>query len=184
MVAVFFIKFSNSAIDRLLSSYIVEILGLESRFILFIALGAASEIVVFLIAGNLRQEKGVQPWVFLIIGATALSIRLLICSLTSSIIIFALTQCLQGLTYGIFHIGAISYISGLVPPKNTSQALGIYNGFGISLPGMAGSMLGGQIIQNYGYNSLFATYGYVAVLGVAVLLIFRRNLLIFQHKSV
>lgn len=177
LLATFFIKFGNSVVDRLLSSYMTEVMGLGDSFINYVALGSATEMVVMLCAGKLMQKKGVQPVVFIIGGGLLLIGRLMIYNFTTSIGAFVCAQMLHGFTFGGVHVASIRFIASKVPRENSSMAMSVYTCIGSSLPTMLGSLSGGWIIEEWGYHVLFCSFAAVVGLGVLVMVVFHRQML-------
>ena len=183
IIATFFLKLGNSAVERLLSSYMTEVMNLGDSFINYIALGSVSEIFLMLIVGRLIQKRGKSPVLFVIIGGFAMIARQMIYALSSSLVAFIIAQLLHGLTFGALHIGSIMFIARNVPKENSSVAMSIYTCIGTSLPNLIGSLLGGAIIENIGYSFMFELYSGFALAGTIILLVSYRNLNVYPSMD-
>lgn len=176
IVLYFFQSFASTAIERFLSSYMVEVMGLGDKFIVFTAIGVISEIFMMLAAGALIKKKIFPPKSFMLLGAIAMVIRLGIYSMNPSLFAFVMAQILHGFTFGSFYIAGLQIIFSIVPRQHSSFALGIYNSIGSSLPMVIAATLGGFIIDHFGFSALFTSYSFIAVIEIVLLLIFGKHL--------
>ena len=70
-------RIAHAVPDKLLSSYMVEVLGLGGDFALFVSLGALSEFVMMIVGGILLQKKRTTPYTMILLSCIALVVRLL-----------------------------------------------------------------------------------------------------------
>lgn len=176
IIATFFLKLGNSAIERLLSSYMTEVMKLGDNFINYVALGSTAEIAIMLLSGYLIKKKNVPPTLLVILGGLGLCARLLIYAVWSSMPAFIIAQLLHGLTFGATQIGSVMFIAKSVPKENASMAMSIYTCIGTSLPNTIGSLLGGWIIESQGYEMMFVMYSAFALVGTMIFIITNRSL--------
>lgn len=169
-------RIAHAVPDKLLGAYMTENLGLGDKFTLLIALGAFSEFVMMLIGGNLLQKGRATPYLFVLLSAVALTIRLLIYYFAKSLLVFTLAQLLHSLTFGALHIGMAKFIAQNVDKEHYSLAMSLYWAIATNLPVMLGALLGGFIIDYLGYTSLFAINTVFPVIAVILCLVFRSKL--------
>ena len=158
MIIVGLTRMAHSVADRLLSSYLVEDLGLGGNFALFISLGALAEFVMMIVGGVLLKKKKTTPYTLIVISCIALIVRLLIYRLFPNIPGLVCAQLLHAMTFGGFHIAVTQFISHDVKKEHYSLAMSFYWAIASNLPGMLGALLGGFVIDSLGFKSLFLLY--------------------------
>ena len=163
-------RISNSAINNLLYSYLIEDLKVDSYFTYLIAIGSFSELLMMLFLGKLILNKKMEPWVMILISCFGLTLRLLIYAFCSSVAAIIFAQVLHAISFGCNHIGMIAFISSTEKKENTSMAVGLYYSLGFGFSEMVGSVFGGIIIENLGYSSLFFIYSMIAVIASLICL--------------
>ncbi|MCK9328630.1 MAG: MFS transporter [Candidatus Cloacimonetes bacterium] len=183
--AIMLFKCGNSP-TGLLSSYMTEVLHFGDRFIIFNSIGSIFEMAAMIICGKLLEKNKIRPYSLIMLGALALIFRLLIYRYFKSVAGFVIAQSLHGLSFGGFQIASIKYISNAVPKEKTSSAIGIYEGIGSALPGAIGNAIGGAVIQNFGYDSLFTSFAIITAASLLVFIAGRKRLESFslcdEHK--
>ncbi|MFA7108338.1 MAG: MFS transporter [Sphaerochaetaceae bacterium] len=158
LIVIAFSRFTNSIVDRLLASYMVENLNMGSNFTLYFAWGAVCEFFCMRFAGRTITKKKVQPWVWIFIGSLMLVVRMLLYAFWPTKVGFLIAQSLHGFTFGSFHVAVINFISSHVDSKHSSKAMSYYWAGTVNLPVTVGAFLGGFIIEKYGYFILFLAY--------------------------
>ena len=176
MLLVALSRFGHSIPDKLLASYMTEVLGLGDKFALLIALGALSEFVMMIIGGRLLQTGKAKPYVFMLLASSGLAVRLLIYYFAKNLLVFTLAQLFHSLTFGALHIGMTKFIAQNVDKEHYSLAMSFYWAIATNLPAMLGALMGGFIIDYLGYPSLFAIYTIFPLSAAVLCLAFRRKL--------
>lgn len=151
-------RVAHAVPDRLLSSYMVEVLGLGGNFALFVSLGALSEFVMMNIGGILLEKKKTTTYTLIVLGSFALAVRLLIYRFFPSVLGLVFAQLLHSMTFGSFHIAATQFIAHDVQKEHYSVAMSFYWAIATNLPQMLGSLAGGVVIDKFGYNILFSSF--------------------------
>ncbi len=171
-------RVAHGIVERLLSSYMTEVLGLGSKFTFFIALGALFEAMVMILFGKKTANGKATCLNMLLISTFSVTVRLLIYYLfPSSIVMFTIAQAMHGLTYGMAHIAATAYIATLLGKEKFTLGMGVYQALGFNLPEMIAVSIGGAVIDNFGYPVLFASYSVLPLVAAALMLAFRKKLL-------
>ena len=158
MIIVGLTRMAHAVPDRLLSSYMVENLGLGGNFALFVSLGALSEFVMMILGGVLLEKKKTTPYTLVVIACIAIAVRLAIYRLFPTIPGLICAQLLHSLTFGSFHIAVTHFISQNVRKEHYSVAMSFYWAIATNLPGMLGALLGGFAIDSLGFNHLFSLF--------------------------
>lgn len=108
-----------------------------------------------------------QGWELRLIAlASALyALRFLLCVLVRDPVYLVAFQLFQGVTFVLFYSAAIQYLYRIVPEqwKSTGQTMLAVCFFGVS--GVAGSFVGGRILQAYGGSALYTVMTIVAAAG-------------------
>lgn len=170
-------QISMSAVEKLLPSYMTEVLGLGSKFIAFVALSAVGEFFLLVFGGKYVEEKNVSPVILISIAFCAIALRLFLYSVSENIFVFAIAQILHTFCFGSCQLGVCAYISRYVDKSHTSVAFSIYWTLASNLPMMIGTFLGGFIIDGFGYHTLFGSYISFALIALSLTIIFRKKLL-------
>jgi len=161
-------RMGETVINRMLSGFMTEVLNLGSRFTLMIALGAFSEMLMMVLSGNLLQKGKISPFGCIMIGTTAMAVRLLIYYFLPNVVAFTFAQLLHSCTFGLFHIGAARFIAQNVDEKHYSVAMSLYWAIATNLPQMIGALIGGVIVDHLGYSGLFLIFSAFPVISVAM----------------
>ena len=169
-------RVAHAVPDRLLSSYMVEVLGLGGNFALFVSLGALSEFVMMNIGGILLEKKKTTTYTLIVLGSFALAVRLLIYRFFPSVLGLVFAQLLHSMTFGSFHIAATQFIAHDVQKEHYSVAMSFYWAIATNLPQMLGSLIGGVVIDRFGYNILFSSFSMFPILATLLALFCRKIL--------
>ncbi len=168
-------RVGQSVVEKLLSSYMTENLGLGSYFLLFVALGALCEFFCMIVFGRLKRKGILSSWTLLLISAVGLTVRLLL-YLVPGISAFALAQTLHGLTFGVLHVAATGYAADNVAPEHYDLAMTVYWSVATNLPEMLGAFFGGYVIEYFGYPMLFLSYSAFPFAAVILCFAFKKLL--------
>ncbi len=175
MLIIAFSRVGQAVVEKLLASYMTETLELGGYFSLFIAIGSFCEFVCMILFGRLLKKKKITPLGMLTLASLGLVIRLLL-YLIPNIYVFALAQTLHGLTFGACHVAATSYISHNVSSEHYEVGMSIYWALATNLPELIGSLMGGFVIDMWGYDMLFLSYALFPLISVILSFIFKRTI--------
>ncbi|MDR1949178.1 MAG: MFS transporter [Spirochaetaceae bacterium] len=155
--------------------YLVEFLHWDAVGLLF-ALASASEIPFMFISNRLIRRFGSLR--LLMIAAIAIGIRISILAFFPYKSCIIASQLLHSLCYGVFHPAAIAFISGCVPPERRALGMSLYLSIGTGLPAFLGNILGGYLVDHWGYQTLFGVFALftLPVVGLYFLIARYRNL--------
>lgn len=169
-------RIAQSVIEKLLSSYMMEVMGMGGNFVLFVAWGAFCEFLMILFGGRLLQKGTVSAYSMILLSFVGLAARLLIYCLFPSVAGFVVGQTLHALTFGALHIGVTKFIAQNVNPAHYSLGQSFYWAIATNLPQMLGALAGGFIIDFFGYRNLFAVYSVFPVVSAVLCVAFRKLL--------
>ena len=169
-------RISQAVIEKLLSSYMMEVMGMGGNFVLYVAWGAFCEFLMILFGGKLLQKGTVSAYSMILLSFIGLAVRLLIYCLFPSVVGFVFGQTLHALTFGALHIGVTKFIAQNVEPAHYSLGQSFYWAIATNLPEMLGAFAGGFIIDWFGYRNLFAVYSVFPAVAAILCIAFRKTL--------
>jgi PPP family 3-phenylpropionic acid transporter len=142
-----------------------EVIGLMS------ALASTSEIPFMYYSRRIIDRLGALN--ALALGCAAAIVRLGILALFPFKAGIVASQFLHSLSYGLFHPAALAFISSCVPPERRALGMSLYLALGTALPSLLGNIMGGYIVEHFGYRSLFGTYAFFPLMSLALYLLIR-----------
>lgn len=116
--------------------------GLSSDVIgLLWAEGVLAEVVLFAFSAAVIRRVG--PMGLILIGAAAGIVRWLVLGLTTDLSLLFAVQLLHACTFGCAHLGAMHFITRIVPTDLSARAQGLYSSVALGLaPGLAMPFIG------------------------------------------
>lgn len=170
-------RIAHGVPEKLLAAYMTEVMGLGNSFTLFVALGTTFE-VFFMIWGSRFIKKGPETcYRTLMLASLFVSVRLLIYYFfPGNMFMFIIAQSLHGITYGLAHIAATGYITEVTKREQYTLSMGVFQAVGYNFAEMIAVLAGGAIIDNLGYQTLFASYALLPVVAVVIMFILRKKL--------
>jgi PPP family 3-phenylpropionic acid transporter len=159
---IFLNRMAMSPINGFLSLYVVEYLQWDAVGFMW-ALSSGSEIsFIFLSKQLIRRFKALPLMAF---ATAAILIRYLIIIMFPSNVGIIISQLTHSVCYGIFHPAAVSFIASCVPPEQRALGMSLYLSLGTGVPTLIGNILGGFIVEYYGYQVMFMFFAVFAVMG-------------------
>src|SRR5699024_1358086 len=167
---IMFITMTHRASDSFIGLYITQLGGNEGLVGIGWFVGVASEALVFAFAG--RWFRTYHTLVFVIFAGIVYSLRWFLYAAADDPMYIIMLQLLHGITFGVFYLAALDYVTRLIPKllQSTGHLMFYAVFFGIS--GITGSLLGGALIDSYGGGVLYAVLGFSAAAGVLFLSIY------------
>lgn len=164
--SVFFHVLSHMGIYTFFSLY-MDSLGYSKTMIgLLWAVSVTVEIGWFFTQSRWMPKVSLTGW--LVLCAVVMVFRMAVtASLASVLWVLVIAQALHALTFAAHHSACIALVSHHFPGnlRGRGQALYIIIGYGI--PGVLGGLLGGQLSQHWGLDSVFWGTSAMAVLATA-----------------
>jgi PPP family 3-phenylpropionic acid transporter len=112
----------------------------------FIGLGVAAEVIVFIYASRLIKQFGVKALLIISIFATAIRWALLaLFPHITAVIVF--TQLIHALSFGLTHAASVYYLQTAFPRAFQSRAQALYVSIAFGAGGAGGSYIAGQLWQ-------------------------------------
>ncbi|ALX49075.1 MFS transporter [Lentibacillus amyloliquefaciens] len=167
---IMFITMTHRTSDSFIGLYIKQLGGNEGLVGVAWFIGVASEALVFALAG--RWFRNYHTLIFIIFAGIVYSVRWFLYAAASDPLHIISLQFLHGITFGVFYLAALDYVTRLIPRllQSTGHLMFYAVFFGIS--GIIGSLLGGALIDSYGGGTLYAVLGFSSAIGTLFLTIY------------
>ena len=172
-------RFAMTAHYSFFSLYLDEALGIDSIG-WFWLVGPMMETPVLFFGGWLLARYSIPA--LLAVSGLAIALRLSVYALFPSAPAVFAVQFLHCGTFGVFYIAVIAAIRRSVSRHNLTVAMAIFAALGMGLGPIAGSSLGGFVIEHFGYAALYLFSASVALASSGVAIAYRR--LLISHTIV
>lgn len=177
LILIIFIKsIACAVIEKLLGSYMTEVLNLGNRFAIFVALGALSEFIFMILFGKWLKQGKIKGLTLIKLSCIGLIVRLSLYAVSSNIYVFTFAQLFHCLTYAASHVAMIAYISKHIPKDHIGLATAIYSAIAINAAGFIGALGGGFIIDHMGYPALFKIYTIFPVIALVLCFVYEKRI--------
>ncbi|MFP4431671.1 MAG: MFS transporter [Spirochaetaceae bacterium] len=120
------------------------------------ALGAIAEIPAMFLSGKLISRFGSLRLVRFALFVMAL--RLGLWSVLRNPVALAGTQILHAITFGVFHVASIAFVTRHTGRKRLGIALAAYSAVALGVPQVLGSAIGGFVIEGLGFSGFYAVF--------------------------
>ena len=155
------------------TNYLRDVLKMDQAAWVW-AIGPTAEIPMLFCGGWFIRRWGIR-WM-LVISMAAVSVRVCIVGLVPHLGAVLAAQLLHALTFGLFHAASIEFLRRKVPARRRGVAMAIYMSVGLGLSGWIGSSLGGVIVENWGYATLYLLYAIPPLVGIVCVVLAGRRL--------
>ncbi|HLR59817.1 MAG TPA: MFS transporter [Pseudogracilibacillus sp.] len=171
LLIMMFITITHRANDSFIGLFITELGGSESLVGVGWFIALVSEALIFAFA--YKWFKKDHALFFIILASILYTIRWIIFALSTSPMIILLGQVLHGLTFGIFYLSALDYITRLIPHALKSSGHLIFYSVFFGVSGIIGSLGGGLLIDHLSGNHLYFILSLLTLVGASLLIIYR-----------
>lgn len=163
LLVMIFLTVSHRMNDVFFGLYIIELGGNEAKigWGWFIAL--MSEVVIF--ATSTLWFKRFHELTFMFIGGLLYTVRWFLFALADNTVVVIILQAAHGISYAVFYICAFHFVSKLVPKHLEATGHLIFLSLFFGLSGMIGSLVGGQVIEQFNGSVLYFVMGVIAMVG-------------------
>ncbi|CAH1215176.1 MULTISPECIES: MFS transporter [Paenibacillus] len=136
-------------------------------------IGSVSEIPVFLLLSKYGNRYKELP--LLALAALMYTIRLFLMSMADTPATVIMVQFLHSLTFGVFYVTAVRYITRLVPDNYRATGMALFTIVWSSASGLLSGTLGGLLLEHAGRETFYLTamaFAFAALIGFALQLFF------------
>src|SRR5690625_3076204 len=166
-----FITITHRANDSFIGLFIKEVGGSESLVGLGWFIALVTEALDFAFA--YKWFKKDRALLFIILASVLYTIRWILFAFSTEPWMVLVGQLLHGLTFGIFYLSAIDFVTRLISEKLNSSGHLIYYSVFFGISGIVGSLGGGAILDYLSGNHLYLFLGVMTLIGTALLFIYR-----------
>jgi PPP family 3-phenylpropionic acid transporter len=143
----------------------------SSFFIGFLwTVGVAFEVILMIYAGKLIRRYG-HEMIFIFTFAAA-ALRWILTSVISGGPFFIFIQGLHGLTFGLFHISAVTWIARLAPRGFQATAQSLFSSATYGVGGIIGFLMNAFLYEHWGAKVLWTLDCFIALAGLGLGLLF------------
>ncbi|MDR2160460.1 MAG: MFS transporter [Treponema sp.] len=167
MIMIILIRLAMTAHYSFFPLYLVEYMRWDAVGLTF-AVSSLSEIPFMFLSGPLIRRFG--PGKLLAVSAAGIGIRLFLYALFPFRPVVLAAQVLHALCFGLFHPAAVALISSCVPPERRALGMSLYLSLGTGFPAFLGNILGGLILEQWGYKILFSSFVIFPLLAMGIFL--------------
>src|SRR5690625_891890 len=171
LLIMMFITITHRANDSFIGLFIKELGGSESLVGLGWFIALVTEALVFAFA--YKWFKKDRALLFIILASVLYTIRWILFAFSTEPWMVLVGQLLHGLTFGIFYLSAIDFVTRLIPETLKSSGHLIYYSVFFGISGIVGSLGGGAILDYLSGNHLYLILGVMTLIGTALLFIYR-----------
>lgn len=158
---------------RFFSLYIHEYLHLESYAGLW-ALAAACEVPFMFFSGKFIRRFGSEKLIML--ALTAIAVRNLIYAIFPGFWGAVVGQLFHSICFGLFHPAAVNFVCKRSPKRLMVVGLTLYSSVSVGLAAVFGNILGGIIIDSFGYRVLFTFFSIFPLAGMLIFYCLRERI--------
>jgi PPP family 3-phenylpropionic acid transporter len=170
MIMIILIRLAMTPHYSFFPLYLVEHLHWDAVGLMF-AVSSFSEIPFMFLSGPLIRRFG--PGKLLAAAAAGIGIRLALYAFLPFRPVILAAQTLHALCFGLFHPAAVALIARCVPPERRALGMSLYLSLGTGFPALLGNILGGLVLERWGYTVLFSSFVLFPLLAVALFLCIR-----------
>jgi PPP family 3-phenylpropionic acid transporter len=172
LLVIGFGRLALAPVNSFLSLYLVDEVKWDAVGGMW-AIAALSEIPLLIFSSRIIAKLG--PMGSCAVGTGAIALRLAIYALFPSPAGVVAAQLLHSLCFGLLYPAGVAFVALMVPPERRTEGMALYIGLAVGLPTVAGSALGGIVVEAWGYRALFGSFIVFALAGIALYLAERRR---------
>lgn len=161
---------ANAPILPMVGLYIKSLHGTDKQVAATVLTAQVVMIPVAWATGWLCDRWGRKPT--MAIGFLALPVRILLYSFTRSPWALVALQCFDGIGAGIYGVAIVAICADVTKGKGRFNTLMGLIATALSLGGVIGPLIGGNIVQHLGFAAAFRSFAVLAAVGAAVFLLF------------
>lgn len=170
LIIMMFITITHRANDSFIGLFITSLGGSESLVGVGWFIALVSEALIFAFAYKwFKKDKALF---FIILASLLYTLRWVLFAFSTDPIHVLLGQLLHGLTFGIFYLSSLDYITRIIPNTLKSSGHLIFYSVFFGVSGIIGSIGGGFLIDHFSGNHLYFVLGSLSLTGTGLLIIY------------
>jgi PPP family 3-phenylpropionic acid transporter len=164
--------FGLTPVTKFFSIYVEESLHVHASAALW-ALSAAVEIPFMFFSGRFLRRFGSLRLIVFCTAAAAL--RTLTYILIPNIVGAIIGQLFNSVTYGLYHPAAVLFATEYAPKNALVVSMSLYSVVAVGLASVIGNIIGGMVIDAFGYPVLFTAFGLFPLAALCAFAVLRRG---------
>jgi PPP family 3-phenylpropionic acid transporter len=164
------VRFGMSPYYSFLAIFMSDKLHWAASGLIF-ANAATTEIPFLFISRPFIKRFGALT--ILALAALAVGIRITIYGLVPTKAGIIGATLLHSISFGMFHAAAVSFITDNVPEEKRAVGMSLYQALGSGLPAFLGAIIGGIVVQHFGYKTLFLSFTAFPAAGIVIFVLYR-----------
>lgn len=144
-------------------------------------IAAISELPILYFGTKLMKKYGELN--LFILGTACFVLRYFLNGTSTSYVTVLMLQLMQCITYTLFLLSSLQYLSKITPPKIRTSAMTFYTAV-CSIGNFIGNMSGGVLLEKISIFSLYKILAVVSIIAVAILLILKKIDIDYNEKEV
>lgn len=154
-VAAFFHVLSHIGVYVFFSLYLDELGYSKTMIGVLWAVSVLAEIAWFFYQSRWLHLLSLTGW--LVVCAAAMALRMVMTTFWADTLwALLLAQCLHALTFATHHTACVALLSHHFPGRLRGRGQALYTVMAYGFPGVLGALLGGQISERWGLQSVYA----------------------------
>ena len=160
--------------QRFFSLYVHNYLHLESYAGLW-ALSAAAEIPFMFLSGKFIRKYGTER--IIVVSLLAITLRNLVYSVFPTFGGAVAGQLFHAICFGLFHPAAVVFVTERAPKRLMVVGMTLYTSVSVGIASVIGNVIGGFVIDTFGYRVLFNFFAVFPLAGIVVFFFLRNRIL-------
>ena len=152
--------------NTFLGLYLLELGGSSADIGLASAISATIEVPAIFVAGWVAQRYGVRS--LFVVAAASVTIGALGWAVAPDVPFVLAIRVFAGIGYGGMLVAGVMAVRHFLPPELQGTGQGLFQATCFGLSAVVVNVLGGQLQGVIGYRGLFATFGAVGLIGIAI----------------
>ena len=171
-----------ATINNYLFAYMHQLQISESRMGVALTIATIAEIPVLFFADRLLIRF--KPRGLLILAMAATGVRLLLLALFDSLTGILVFQLINGLTFPALWVAGVSYANENAPAGLSATAQAVFGTMIFGFGAAAGGFLGGVLLENLGGQMMYAIFGMMVLVMLAVYVFVEPRISIQYEKAI
>jgi len=175
LVMVFIGGVGMATVNNYLFLYMESLGASKTLMGLSLTVSTMSEIPAMFFGNRFLRRFGARG--LLIIAMAAISLRLLLYSITTVPWVVLVIQLIHGLTFAAIFLAGVSYADQIAPAGMKATTQGMFSGTLMGFGSATGGLLGGILMDRFDPSGMYAIVGGIVFAGLIAFLLVERRLL-------
>jgi MFS family permease len=171
-----------ATINNYLFAYMVQLQIDESKIGYVLTVAIIAEIPVLFFADRLLIRF--KPRGLLMLSMAATGVRLLLLAVFTSLMGVLIFQLINGLTFPVLWVAGVSYSNEKAPAGLSATAQAVFGTMVFGFGAAAGGFIGGILLEKLGGQMMYALFGMLVLVMLAVYVILEPRISIQYEKAI